>query len=691
MRVTSLLDLLGIVSIATNEATTIEEAAQACIDAICKFTGWPVGHLYLLDDTPESGEPTLYPTTVWHIRNQRRFAAFRRQTEATPMQAGTGLPGMVLEAGAPIWRMAAEEEIPRPRTQVANEAGIRSAFAFPILAGQQTAGVLEFFSTADVKPDPELLRVMGNVGAQLGRVVERIRAREALRSSEMRFRSVAQSAGDAIISATSDGLITFWNRCAQSMFGYTEEYAIGKPITLLIPERHFPELGSRLAQAQREGSTYVDSTIEISAVRSNGTEFPVEISLASWTIEGETLYSGIIRDISERKSVEQALRNSESRYRLVVEQASDGIIIFDRDANFIDANPHALELIGYAIEDLRQLNLRDTVLKDELAENPVHTWEVERGTVVNNERTMVRKDGSLVRVESTTKMLEDGRILAMVRDVTERKRAEEAIRSLNQELEQRVRERTAELEDAVQVRDEMLQVVSHDLRNPLAGIVGNVRFLYNQLNPERTLDPQKLREILIRIGGATTKMQRLIDELLDFGRLQSGKELTLQLRSVDLVSLAAAAVEQYRYTSGAHRIVLNTTVDKVVGHWDSGRIERVLDNLLSNAIKYSPRGGEVAVSVGKAERNGREHAKLTIRDQGVGIAAEEIEHIFEWFRRGPKHSGRISGAGIGLATSRQITKQHGGSLDVASREGVGSTFTLWLPLRPPDEVSSEAG
>jgi signal transduction histidine kinase len=177
-------------------------------------------------------------------------------------------------------------------------------------------------------------------------------------------------------------------------------------------------------------------------------------------------------------------------------------------------------------------------------------------------------------------------------------------------------------------------------------------------------------------------MQRLIDELLDFGRLQSGQLLSLQRKPVDLVRLAGSATDQYQHASGIHKIRFEATVAELIGVWDGARLERVIDNLLSNAIKYSPNGGEVLVRVSPSKKDGVDHAMLTVRDEGLGIAADELTHIFEWFRRGPKHSGRISGAGIGLANSRQIVEQHGGSIDVASLEGAGSSFTICLPVNP---------
>lgn len=680
MRVNSLIDLLGIVSIATNQASTIEEASQDCIDAICRFTGWPVGHLYLTSHAPTGpADEILYPTSVWHINRPKRFADFKEVTEITRFPSGRGLPGRVYAARKSQWLIDILANPSFPRAAIAKETGIRTALGFPILTGSAVAGVLEFFSLQVIEPDKNMLDVMSNIGAQLGRVIERERSREALRASEQKFRSVTQSATDAIVSANLDGVITSWNRGAQAIFGYSEEEALGQPFTLLIPNRYI----NLLAEGVEQPNSYI-SAVEIYCKRKDNTEFPVELSVASWESGGEISYSGIIRDITERKLQEEALRNSESRYRLVFEQASDGIFIFDHEANFVDANPHALAMIGYSLEDLRKLNIYDTIHPDQLAENPVHENQVLAGQVVDNERRMLRRDGTVILVESTTKLLDDGRILALVRDVTEKRRAAEAIRQLNQELELRVKERTVELEEAVQIREELLQVVSHDLRNPLAGITGNVRYLHNQITAPSPPDRQKLEAILARIRGASDKMQRLIDELLDFGRLQSGQMLSLQRKSVDLVRLANNATDQIQNTSSLHRIRFETDIPALIGFWDASRLDRVLDNLLSNAIKYSPNGGEVVVQVAADTIDGATHALLTVRDEGLGIAADELTHIFEWFRRGPKHSGRISGAGIGLANSRQIVEQHGGKITVTSQEGTGSSFTISLPLSPPE-------
>ncbi|MDQ3929212.1 MAG: HAMP domain-containing histidine kinase, partial [Chloroflexota bacterium] len=282
----------------------------------------------------------------------------------------------------------------------------------------------------------------------------------------------------------------------------------------------------------------------------------------------------------------------------------------------------------------------------------------------------------------------------IVRDITLRKLAEEQIQRLNEDLERRVAQRTVELqeanrrldearqraEEAVHIRDELLSVVSHDLKNPLAAIMGNTQMLARRLGSTSHHDKEQWLKIVARINRAANTMHKLVDELLDFGRLQAGQPLTLQLAPNDLVELAGQVVEEHQQRTNMHRIGLEAEVPALVVRSDAARLERVLSNLLSNAIKYSPAGGEITVRVAREQQGGREWAVLAVRDEGLGIPEHDLPHIFEWFRRAQNYSGRISGAGIGLASANQIVRQHHGTVEVSSVEGHGSTFTVRLPL-----------
>jgi len=189
-------------------------------------------------------------------------------------------------------------------------------------------------------------------------------------------------------------------------------------------------------------------------------------------------------------------------------------------------------------------------------------------------------------------------------------------------------------------------------------------------------------------------MTAIIDELLDLSRLQMGEPLPLERRPVDLVALIHQRAAEHQQTTDVHTIKVEvgegarTSAGSLVGEWDEPRLERVLDNLLSNAIKYSPSGGNIIARVrrddGAAEAGGLgggAWALLSIADQGMGIPAPDMTRVFERFRRAANVAGAgIRGAGLGLASVRQIVEAHGGAITAESTEGKGSTFTLRLPL-----------
>ncbi len=177
-------------------------------------------------------------------------------------------------------------------------------------------------------------------------------------------------------------------------------------------------------------------------------------------------------------------------------------------------------------------------------------------------------------------------------------------------------------------------------------------------------------------------MTAQVDELLNVARLQSGQKIRLVTRPTDLVALARASIDEQQQRAQRHRIFLETSVDVLRGNWDRSRLERVLGNLLSNAVKYSLIGGDISVRTGIEESASTRWATLAVQDRGAGIPASELPHVFSWFFRGHNVANDVPGAGIGLAGSHQIVELHGGTLQVENEEGVGSTFTVRLPLPP---------
>jgi signal transduction histidine kinase len=232
-----------------------------------------------------------------------------------------------------------------------------------------------------------------------------------------------------------------------------------------------------------------------------------------------------------------------------------------------------------------------------------------------------------------------------------------------------------EAQEAIKLRDEVLAAISHDLQNPLTAIKAHAELLQRLLqHPDRAASDQ-LAKGVIHISNAAQRMNGMIRELLDVAHLQAGKTLDLKRSRINLVSLVEEIVTEFREIA-TQPILIEAEASALIGDWDAQRLQRVVDNLISNAIKFSPPLGEITVRL--REEDGM--AVLAIEDQGVGIPPGALEMIFERFSRAANVIQRVAGHGLGLAGARQIVEQHGGTIQVASQEGIGSTFTVRLPL-----------
>lgn len=233
--------------------------------------------------------------------------------------------------------------------------------------------------------------------------------------------------------------------------------------------------------------------------------------------------------------------------------------------------------------------------------------------------------------------------------------------------------------EATELRDVFVATISHDLRNPLAIIGGQAQVLRRVVaSGDLEGNVERVRQGVARIEATVERMSRMIDGLLDVTQLELGGRLELRRSRMDLVDLARRVAAEHQERAPRHRIQVGGETS-LVGEWDLGRLERVLDNLIGNAVKYSPDGGVVTVVCVSETTESETWAILSVRDQGVGIPAADLDHVFERFRRGG-NVGSISGTGVGLATIRDVVVQHGGTITVDSREQSGSTFTVRLPL-----------
>jgi PAS domain S-box-containing protein len=467
---TSLLQLLHAIAATANQAMAVEDAMQASIDLVCIHIGWPVGHVWFANET---NCDELIPSTFWHLSNRGKFEAFQRGTLRGNFPHGAGLPGQVCLKRQPAWLDKLGTNPAFERAELAKSVGLRTGFAVPVLVGMEVAAVLEFFSTDSVPLDDSFLVAMGHLGNQLGRVVERSRARELLQESEARFRSVTQSAPEAIFTADQQGNILSWNKGAQTTFGYTEEQAVGQPLTMLMTERHREPI--RLAVVERVSATpsrLIGRTQEFHGLRKDKSEFPLEISLSKWRTANGTFFSAIIRDITARKRAEESVKMSEAMFKGLFSSAPDALVVVTREGRIFRLNGQAEKTFGYreeevlgeSVECLIAQGVREQFVahrSDYLsaAKPPPRTGPMELAAR--------RKDGSEFPVDIMLGTLQTDRhqlLLATIRDITARKRAEEELQRAHDELELRVQERTGELAAAnheLRRSEEYHRAISH--------------------------------------------------------------------------------------------------------------------------------------------------------------------------------------------------------------------------------------
>ncbi|MDH5587832.1 MAG: ammonium transporter, partial [Nitrospirota bacterium] len=308
---TDLITLMQQVAISANEAQSVHEAFQTSLDLICAFTKWPVAHVYFREDEQRA---LLTPSALWHLDNPEEFHTFRTLTEKTTFSTGVGLPGRVLAHGRAAWIPDITQDLNFPRAKMAGELGIRGGFAFPLLVGRTVMGVLEFFSRSVETPNPRMLEVMEIIGTQLGRVLERKRGELAREESDARIRGIVETAADAIITINETGIIQSYNSAAEHVFGFSAEEAIGRNVSVLMPSPYQEEHDGYL-QRYLDGytSTIFGRSRELLGQRKDGSTFPMELAVSETQVGMRRTFTGIVRDISDRKHQEQELREAKER------------------------------------------------------------------------------------------------------------------------------------------------------------------------------------------------------------------------------------------------------------------------------------------------------------------------------------------------------------------------------------------
>lgn len=358
--------------------------------------------------------------------------------------------------------------------------------------------------------------------------------------------------------------------------------------------------------------------------------------------------------------------------RLFIDDAPDAVLVSDATGRIIFVNRRTETLFGYPRTQLLGSQV-ETLLPERLRRTHVghragyHTAPRMRPMGIGLDLFGRRKDGTEFPVEISLSPLTTATglfVISIIRDITTRKQLEAELRVAQREADR--------------LKDEFIAIAAHELRNPLAALKGFAEML--RVQTARGHGPPLANwqtEAVEAIDQAADRLSELTDDLLDVTRLQAGK-LELHLAPHNLVALTRRVVARQQSLTERHALTLAAALEAIRVEMDAPRIEQVLNNIISNAIKYSPDGGTITITLRADDAAGT--VTLRVSDQGIGIPADEQARIFGRFARAANAEG-IGGTGLGLYLCRALVERHGGTIAFTSVEGVGSTFTVTLPLR----------
>ncbi|MBI3838430.1 MAG: PAS domain S-box protein [Planctomycetia bacterium] len=685
--------------------TTVGDAAPAVLEAICNSLDWEMGALWTVDREAN----VLRCVEAWHRKTPdlNRFDSVSRQTTMAP---GIGLPGRIWTSKASAWISDVTVDRNFPRASSAAEAGLHGAFGFPLMSEGNVIGVIEFFSKELREPDEHLLEMMVSVGSQIGHVIERRRAEELLHEAEERTAAVVNHVIDGIIIIDERGTVEMINPAVHKLFGYAPEEVVGHNVKLLMPEPYHSEHDEYIARYLQTGvGKVIGIGRDVQGRRKDGTTFPLELAISEFRHDARRFFTGIVRDISQRKKAEDSLRflvdasgtlaslmdetsTLQKLARLSVPFLADCCMVF------LVQEDHKIERVAAAHVDPSKEGLLN-----ELLGRYALTWDspTRTGNVLRTGKPVLIPVVDEALLQSISR---DERHLALLHELNPRsyifvplitrtkvigaiglvsaesdRRFSAAELAVAEELGRRAAVAIenarlyTELREADRRKDEFLAMLAHELRNPLAPIRNALELLNSDVDRDTAEWAKALMQRQVR------HIVRLVDDLLDVSRIMRGK-IQLKKEPVELSSAIHDALEEARPAIAlqGQEFTLLLPPQPIWVQADPVRLSQIISNLLNNAAKYTDKGGRI--SLGVTSENG--HVTIAVRDSGIGIAPNMLARIFVPFTQVAHTPDRSRGGlGIGLALVRSLVEMHDGTVSAYSEGlGKGSEFVVRLPI-----------
>ncbi len=519
---------------------------------------------------------------------------------------------------------------------------------------------------------------------------------------DAKYHGLLEATPDPMVVVDEAGKIVFLNAKAEKKFGYGPDELIGRKVKKLIPngfeERLIADGTRTTAEAQDQ---QIDTGTELTGLKKDGSEFPIEIMLSPQESPEGTLVTTAIRDITARKLSEDNLAHSDAKYRGLLEAAPDAMVVVNQDGEIVLLNAQAEiqfgyrrdEIVGQKVITIIPQGFAERLITDG-ARTPAEALAQQIGTGI--ELWGKRKDGTSFPIEIMLSPLEEGAdvlVTAAIRNITKRKDAEKHLARL--EAEQRLEREYARVAREEQVRlhliaveksrdektrlqEKFLSHVSHELRTPLTATYFFTTNLLDGLLGDLTAEQH---EHLAHALTNLSQLKNMVSDLLDITRLDAHK-VTLEQQCSNPSQLIADAISTCQPNAAEKDVVLHSLASgEYPPLWvDATRVRQVLTNLIGNAIKFTPKGGTVTVGIGPSEKDDS-FVCLSVSDTGCGISPENLAIVFDRLAQIPGEEDKSrAGLGLGLFIAKELVSLHGGSIWVESQLGRGSTFFLTLPL-----------
>jgi PAS domain S-box-containing protein len=515
--------------------------------------------------------------------------------------------------------------------------------------------------------------------AELEDITERKRLKDELRASEERFRAISTSATDAIILVDEENQVIYWNPAAEKTFGLAEKEAVGKKLAdLIIPPQRIQTYLALLKELKH--NSLPNRRIELIAFRKDRSELPIDLCVSCVKLKDKNYLLLIARDISDRKAMEEALRQERDMLENVATNIEAGLTVISPDYRILWANQLLKKISGTnSLENKMCYSIygRSSKICPDCGVKKVF----ESGTAIDRHDYHFKQGDNDRWIELIVTPVKDknGRVVAALEltvDITDRKQLQNKLADYSQRLEELVQERTEQLKKA---QSELLKserfaaigevagMVGHDLRNPLTGIQNAAYYLEKK---GREISEAQAKEMLKTIDKCVAYSNRIVNDLLDYSR-----EIHLEIQESSLRMLVLESLAMIHVPETVK--IVNNLLHKKTLRVDPDKLKRVFVNLIKNAVDAMPNGGKITIGSREAIGN----VEICFTDTGTGVSDEVLQKLFS-----PLSTTKAQGMGFGLAICKRIVEAHGGTITVKTVRDKGTTFTVTLPIEQKSEV-----